>query len=352
LDKASTDFYTPELIEEAITEHYFPLVDPKLRETYRKLFYKDGIKILLNGREIVTERSLDELLESEKVVVVQLYRNPRAVGIIGKIRNRDSLLPGVMICTYGKVIERTYFKKEPKEKEKIIGWIEAPYLIEAVTTDKCRFQKGNKIWEGFFRKAQSEFSTWLEEAGLIEKPVRRELDSINLEREINSILKNLPELSFFGTTTKQDVAIPDTTGEQKGTEEGTQKVKGTSGGQTPGEGVPVHPGEEPGEAPTLDSGEGVTATPQPRTIRGGIRYAEDERPDMDNESWFDGETVTVNKSHPAYMKAKDRGLLNYHALKAVILSLIESNMEKEPEPSYQKAFELQRKFFRIWGERQ
>ncbi len=49
-----------------------------------------------------------------------------------------------MIWTYGKVIERTYFKKEPKEKEKIIGGIEAPYLIEAITTDKCRFQKGNK----------------------------------------------------------------------------------------------------------------------------------------------------------------------------------------------------------------
>ena len=62
-----------------------------------------------------------------------------------------------MVCTYGKVIERTHFKKEPKEKEKIIGWIEAPYLIEAVTTDKCRFQAGNKIWEGFLGKHKANF---------------------------------------------------------------------------------------------------------------------------------------------------------------------------------------------------
>jgi sulfite reductase alpha subunit-like flavoprotein len=102
-----------------------------------------------------------------------------------------------MICTYGKVIQRTYFKKEPKEKEKIVSWIEAPYLLEAVTTDKCRFQNGNKVWEGFFRRTQNEFSKWLEETGLIARPLRRELDYNNLEKEINSILKNIPELSFF-----------------------------------------------------------------------------------------------------------------------------------------------------------
>lgn len=350
LDKTSTDFYTEEVIKEAITEHYFPLIHCELREIYKKLFYENGIKILLNGREIVIGKSLSELLENEKDIVITLYRNPKAHGKIGRIKNSDTLLPGVMICTYGKVIERTHFRKEPKEKEKIIGWIEAPYLIEAVTTDKCRFQKGNKIWEGFFRKAQSEFSNWLEEVGLLERPVKRELDYINLEKEINSILKNLPELSFFGTTTKRDVAIQDITGEPRDMGEGIQKVEGTVGGETQGEGVPVHPGEELGEAPTLEKGEGVIATPKPRTIRGGIRITHDEKPDLDKEAWFDGETITVNKSHTAYKKAKVSELLNYHILKAVVLSLIEFNMEKEPEPSYQKVFELQQKFFRIWGE--
>ena len=350
LDKTSTDFYTEEVIEEAITEHYFPLIHCELREIYKILFYENGIKILLNGREIVIGKSLSELLESEKDIVITLHRNPKALGKIGRIKNADTLLPGVMICTYGKVIERTHFRKEPKDKEKIIGWIEAPYLIEAVTTDKCRFQKGNKIWEGFFRKAQSEFSNWLEEVGLLERPVKRELDYINIEKEINSILKNLPELSFFGTTTKRDVAIPDITGEQRDMGEGTQKVEGTVGGETQGGGVPVHPGEELGEAPTLEKGEGVIAAPKPRSIRGGIRITEDERPDLDKEAWFDGETITVNKSHTAYRKAKVSELLNYHILKAVILSLIEFNMDREPEPSYQKVFELQQKFFRIWGE--
>jgi len=47
---------------------------------------------------------------------------------------------------------------------------------------------------------------------------------------------------------------------------------------------------------------------------------------------------------------KNSGLLNYHILKAAVLSLIEFNLEKETEPSYQKVFALQQKFFKIWGE--
>ena len=350
LDMQSLDFYTEELIKEVLLEHYFPLIDSKLREAYKKAFYSDGIRILLNGDEIITDPSIVSFLEDRKDIAITVYRKPRAVGMIGRMKNTSAFYPGVMICTYGKVIERTYFKKEPKEKEKIVGWIEAPYLIEAVTTDKCRFQRGNKLWEGFFRKAQNEFSRWLEETGLLEKPVRRELDYSNLEREINSILKNLPELSFFGGRIQRDIAIPGN-GEKRKMEEGTQKVPGTRGGETSGEGVSIHPGEEPGKAPTLELGGEATATPKPRTIRGGIKITEGERPDLDKEAWFDGETVTVNKSHPAYIKARTTGVLSYHLLKSVAMSLIEFNLEREQEASYQRVFELQQKFFKVWGGR-
>jgi len=77
---------------------------------------------LLNGREIVIGKSLSELLESEKDIVITLHRNLKALGKIGRIKNADTLLPGVMICTYGKVIERTHFRKEPKEKKN--NWLD------------------------------------------------------------------------------------------------------------------------------------------------------------------------------------------------------------------------------------
>jgi len=351
LKTQSIDFYTDETIKEVLLEHYFPLIDSKLKKTYKEAIYEDGIRFLLNGDEI-TYPPFESLLEDRKDIVIRVYRKPMAIGMFGRIKDTNTFYPdsGIMICTYGKVIERTYFKKEPKEKEEIVGWIEAPYLIEAVTTDKCRFQRGNRVWEGFFRKAQNEFSKWLEETGLLEKPVRRELNYANLEKEINSILRNIPELSFFASRTQRDVAIPDENGESRKMGEGTQKVPGTVGGETTGEGVSIHPGEEEGEAPTIELGDGDIATPKPRTVRGGIKILGIERPDKDEEAWFDGETVFVNTSHPAHTKAKASGLLNYHLLKAIVMGLIEFNLEKEPDASYQRVFELHRKFFKLWGE--
>ncbi|HPP29416.1 MAG TPA: ATP-binding protein [bacterium] len=349
LNKEAIEFYTKELIEEIIYEHYFPLIDPNLKNVYKTL-YKEYIKILLNGEEILLDKSIEDMMEDKKDIIISIYHKPKAVGKIGIIRNTEVEFPGIMVCTFGKVIERTYFKKEPREKEKIMGWIEAPYLIEAVTTDKCRFQAGNKIWEGFFKKAQSEFSKYLESIGLLERTIRRELNYSNLEKEINHILKNLPEFSFFGSKVEKSVSIPNPDGEDKKLGNGTQKVSGTAGGETEGGGISVFPGDQSGKAPTTESGEGIKAEARTRTIRSGIKIAEDERTDLEQEAWFDGETVTVNKSHPAYIKAKNKELLNYHILKCVIMELIKFTLEKDPAPSYCRVFELQNKFFRLWGE--
>jgi len=366
LNDESRDFFSQDRIIEILKDHYYPLLDNRLLRVYTgevpvltddrttlkiyKPIYEKGLKFIINGERLTLE-PIQKVLENQKEISIKVYRKPKAKCLFGLAKDRiPEILQGVAICAYGKVIERTWFKKEPREKQRILGWIEAPYLIEAVTTDKCRFQKGNKIWEGFFRKAQIEFSNWLEEAGLSEKPIRKTLNYPNLEREINSILKNLPELSFFGSRTQRDVAIADINGERRKMEEGTQRVPGTKGGETPGEGVSVHPGEEPGKAPTLELGEGIAAIPKPRTVRGGIGMTSAKRPDLDEEAFFDGETVTINLSHPAYGKARTSGLLDYHILKAAVMSLIEFNLERDPEASYQRVFELQQKFFKLWGE--
>jgi len=254
LNPESRDFYSEDLIAQVIKEHYFPLLDNRLLRTYTgeapiladkkttlkiyKPIYKKGLKFIVNGKKL-SQEPIQNILENQKEISITVYRKPKARGFFGLVKGRvrvPEFLQGIAICAYGKVIERTWLKKEPQEKQRIVGWVEAPYLIEAVTTDKCRFQKGNKVWEGFFRKAQKEFSKWLEETGLLEKPIRRESDYNILEREINSILKSLPELSFFGSRAQRDVAIPDVNGEKKEMAEGVQKVPGTLGGETPGGG--------------------------------------------------------------------------------------------------------------------
>lgn len=366
LDSESETFYTEELIKQILIEHYLPLLDPGFLKVYTgevpvlegkrsalriyKPIYDKELKFIVNG-EVVAKESIQHILTRQNEVSLSVYGKPKAKGFFGLAKDDiPEVLQGVAISTYGKIIERTLFKKEPHEKQRILGWVEAPYLIGAVTTSKCRFQRGNKIVEGFFRKAQYEFSKWLEDIGLSEKLPERRLDFSNLEREINSILKNLPELAVFASRVRRDVAILDETGEQRELGEGTQKVKGTKGGETGGEGISVYPGDEPGQAPSEKSGSGPTAINLQRTIRGSsIRISSAERPDLEEEAWFDGETATVNTSHPAYKRAERDKLINYHQVKSIILSLIKFNLDKDPEASYQKAFELSQKFFILWG---
>lgn len=365
LHRDSISFYNEKCIEKILEEHYYPLLDRKLLEVYsgkvpvlkderRSLTryivpYPKGVKFFINEKEVI-KSPLEDVIRKIKDVSITIYRSPKARGFFGLVTDEISeSLQGIAVCTYGKVIERTWFKKQPRDKERIIGWIEAPYLIEAVTTDKCRFQRGNKKWERFFRKAQLEFSKWLEEIGALQPPKRLELGFSDIEKEINSILKNLPELSFFGFRVKRDVGIPKETGEPRELGEGIQKVAGTKGGETEGEGVRVSPGPEEGKAPTIETGLGPKAEVKPRTIRGGIRMSIEEKPGMGKEAHFDGEVVTINKSHPAYRRADKDELLNYHILKAAGLSLIEFSLDRSPKSSWHEVFELQQKFFALWG---
>jgi hypothetical protein len=367
LDRKSKAFYSKKFIEQILKEQYFPLLDERLLNLYvgespilvddggalltYQPVYERGLKFIINGEQIALQ-PVQNKLDNQKRMAVTVRNRTKAMGFFGLAKGElEESLQGIAICTFGKVIERTWFKKEPLDKHKITGWIEAPYLIEAVTTDKCRFQKGNKTWEGFFRKAQSEFGRWLEETGLSEKPSEKRAGFSNIEREINQILRNIPELTFFGARSKKDVAIPDKDGEPREMGEGTQMVKGTEGGEGEGQGISAFPGDDSGEAPTLDLGEGVSATPYQRTIRGGIGFAYEARTELTKEARFDGETVYVNLAHPAYKRAEREKVLIYHIIKSVALSLVEFTLEKDTEPSYQKAFDLAQTFFRLWGER-
>lgn len=367
LNSECKEFFTENLIRSILAEHYLPLFDPWLLKIYAgesplfedsksalkvyKPIYSKGLEFYLNGKALSRE-SINDVLKRRDEVSLSLHGKPKARGFFGIAEDGiPEWLQGIAVSTYGKIIERTFFKKEPREKQIITGWIEAPYLIEAVTTDKCRFQKGNKTWESFSRKAQAEFSRWLDKIGLMDKTPESKPDFSNIEKEINSILRDLPELTFFSARTRKDVAITDENGELRNMGEGTQKVRGTKGGETDGKGVSIFPGDEPGQAPTLELGADTPATPHPRTIRGGIHITLVQRDDIEKEAWFDGEIINLNESHPAYKRAKRERLDNYHLLKSAVLSLIEHKLEKDPTPSYREAFELSQRFFRMWGEK-
>ncbi|MGB8647383.1 MAG: ATP-binding protein [Anaerolineae bacterium] len=347
------DYYSRRLIHGVLFEHFYPFLDADLRAKYPTILdkYARGVAILLDDKP-VNEPSLEARLAYLKPITITVQRQPKAFGWFGVYTGSDPLPipPGIMVCTYGKVIERSYFKKEPRDKEQIFGWIEAPYLIEAVTTDKCRFQKGNKKWEGFFRRAQAEFTMWLEQHHLVERAPRKSASNFaGAEREINSIVKSMPELALFATHARQDAAVLVPGGELVSSGQRVPRLDQELVDEPPPPAEPTLSAEEQAREVLTTLGDAAPGEIRPRVIRGGIHLIEDDRDDKSEESWFDGTTVTINQAHPAYRKAAQSGNLNYHVFKCVALSLIEFTMENDPEPDYHKVLDLQRKFFSLWG---
>jgi hypothetical protein len=136
LNSYNRNFYSESGIIDILYEHFYPMLDPDLRKNYER-----PVKIFVNGKEIMEEIPLSMLLEEVEQITVKVREQIKGGGFVGIAKKQiEKIHPGIAVCTFGKVIERTYFKKEPRNKENIYGWIEAPYLMNAVTTDKSRFQ--------------------------------------------------------------------------------------------------------------------------------------------------------------------------------------------------------------------
>lgn len=357
LGAESKHFYSHKLIRQTLFEHFYPLIDKGLRAKYPDIIrkYEKGIGLLLDGRTLA-HPALEANLAYFKEFHIRIKNETKAYGWFGVYSAPEELpiAPGIMLCTYGKVIERTFFKKEPRDRDQIVGWIEAPYLIEAVTTDKGRFIKGNARWETFFKRAQNEFSNWLEQNKLIERaPRRSENHFAGTEREINSILRNMPELAMFASRGRQDAVALNPNGELIAGEERVQmRLDADELAEQPQPTPEPEPTfEEKNHAILTTLGEAMTGELRPRVIRGGVQILEQARDDKHEESWFDGTTVVINIAHPAYRKASQSGNANYHIFKCVCLSVIEFTMENQQEPNWRQVLELQRKFFSLWGSR-
>jgi hypothetical protein len=98
-------------------------------------------------------------------------------------------------------------------------------------------------------------------------------------------------------------------------------------------------------------GTGPQASLRLRLGKGGVSIAFEDKPLLEKEAWFDGANVCINRSHPAYIKAEKKGLVEYHIIKGAILSLLEFNLEKESSADFRKAFDTLERFFKLWGER-
>lgn len=343
-------------LERIITTHYYPLFDPLLSEIYRiTQIYPLGIHFLINGRAFVPDMPLgDKAVKEKHEFALQVMRG-RTKRILGRgyfiLSESELEQPGVVISTWGKVIKRgEWFRKFPRDMERIWGIIEAPYLIESLTTNKLDFitqGETGKNWRHFYKEMQKVFGEWLEQVGRLEKKRAIADEAASLEKEISEILPLVPDLqTIFVKNIIQDVPVPDASGlESFSLKPGTQIVSGTQRGQQKGAGVPIHPGPDDGTGPEEATPEGPRGTRVLRNIKSGPKIAFLSLPDQPELGFVDGDTVVLNSGHPAYEKAQRRGAVWYHHLMSVAWALTQ---EKGAESS-NEGLALLGKFFTAWG---
>jgi hypothetical protein len=92
----------------------------------------------------------------------------------------------------------------------------------------------------------------------------------------------------------------------------------------------------------LEGGE-IPAVRRKREGRFGPIIRHMDAPDRNEISWMEGDTVFINTSHPAYHKAVEKKVIEYHDLFAVALAMLRE------VPSAQEKLGLLEKFMAEWG---
>ncbi len=344
-------------LKRMLATHYYPLFDPFISVIYQMTgIYPAGIRFFINGNSFIPDTAIDSKVVKEKHEFVYVVTQRRSKRILGRgyfvFSQKELEQPGILISTWGKVIKRgEWFRKFPRDMPKIWGIIEAPYLIESLTTNKLDFiadGETGKNWRHFYKEMQKRFGEWLEHTGKLEKKKATVDEAAALEAEISEILSMVPDLqTIFAKSTVRDVALPETSSSEFfNLESGTQLTAGTKRGEQEGSGIPVHPGTDDRKGLGKTSGEGIPGTLLPRNVKLGPKIAFLSLPDQAELGFVDGDTVVINSGHHAYEKAQSAGFVRYHQLMSVAWALTQ---EKGAE-SANEGLVLLAHFLAAWGE--
>lgn len=349
----------PDFIEKVIQEHYRPLLDENFYKIFRPI-YPEGVEFRVNRKRLRLRKFACKL--PPRRFFVFLGRRRKAVGVGYVLRSSRKLSEeerGIGISTYGKVIKRgwDWLMLSAKNPDEVTGLVEVPELAECLTTNKSDFRRDSSHLAKYYkyRKAiQKAILRELEKIGEapapkeeVEKGLRR------LGREIQKILQDLshsfPELDELfprtGKGEKVQGVIPDPDAQLIAKEVlGTESMTGTVGGEGAGEGIEVAPGDNP--QMRLETSKTPQEKGKPhsgRIKRSGIQVAFDEDAEKKVLGWLIGDTIYINRAHPAYVKAKEAGVEAYHYL-VVIAWVLSQHIEAEKSP-----LDFLNQFLSVWG---
>ncbi len=374
-------FRTPSFAKETIQKHFAPLLDVELRDQFMRFVYPKPISFFVND-ELVCAPALEPDIKKHifKIWLGARNRRPIGIGMLMQKFSQDSDIQqsGIAISTYGKVIKCGWEWTGiiPKEYASLSGLVEIPALAEILITNKSDFLSDQTSLKKYYRYRKAvqeallqalplygEF-TGIEERGKSSKEVR-EL-SREIEYTLEQLSESFPELLSFVGIRKKRVEVPAELGilsSSEGEGEAHERERGVGDTELIGD-----TSQTESEAVDLsgDKAERQSAEQTAAEETLGLIFSEDgilrrriskKRPGLKiffQEFENDGatsvlgrlveDTVVVNTAHPAWKKAKDARLDEYHILTTVALVLSEF---LQPERSVQ---EFVSAFFARWGQ--
>lgn len=346
LSDSESPLTDPAFIERVVRVHFRPLLDPEFMEKILRYIYEDGVDVSVDGKSI----SLPADRPPETLFFVRRGKRQRPAAV-GYLRVSPKDLPddehGLAISTYGKVIRRgwEWLGIMPRHAARITGVVEVPELAAILTTNKADFLRDSTSSSRYYRyrrAIQRALVPVLRGLGELDAKRKRERPKVEgLEREIGRVLGDLvgefPELRSLAPPRRPE--LPPVDRHRQSTASETASETGTPAQGAPaGDGAGRAPGSIGASAPNSavrstaetvrDRGPNATGDPrpdaEPRATSNGARrrnaprrggpvtIAFDDRPEREELGWLVGNTVCVNRGHPAYRRAVEDDAEDYH----------------------------------------
>ena len=351
---SQTHLLEAEFVERTMMKHFYPLLSSKFYDQVLKYFYKKQIQFFVNGRRIVAPEEEQEALRHWFFVRSGSARNAAGAGFLvktgqepswfHKILGQPASLPsGLWISTFGKIIKGgwEWLGILPKHAEGLTGLVEIPALSEILTTNKNDFLSDAASLKKYYKYRKA-----VQEAVL---PILRELGedpaaprlapekllqplSQTITGALNQLVGEFPELeSLIGARRTQMLGeVKKEKDEKDDAAFGVLREKNAKSGED--KGSSGHDTEHAGDIPSGIANEAKSKIVKAKTAGLNLVLGELSENDGSLLGRIVENTLTINTAHPAWQKAKQKGMEEYHVIvtvSAVLSQFLDS--EKNPQ---------------------
>ena len=333
----------PAFVRQTVLKHFFPLLDAGMKERLLRLIYPKGITFTVNDRELSCDDQTDRCYF--KVTLGKSGTRPVGIGYLirSDIGQGASAGPsaGLTVSTYGKIIKSgwEWLGLMPKLHAVLSGVVEIPGLSEVLTINKADFLNDAKSLKTYYRlrKATQEAVRALlpelgEPAEHAQQPVSKEVQTLSREIEsaLGALTDDFPELSSLIGGKRRKVLVSAELSDHAEKQEREERIEGIAArepNEKDTESV-AHASADEGKLHLHASSSGELS----KTIRKkspGLSITLQEFTDEGSPllGRIVENTVYINTDHPAWKKAVDEHLDEYHIVVTVACVLSEMIQE-------------------------